>query len=530
MVVDQAKRLLSATNRQQTVAGAAVFISVAYLASRLLGFLRDRILFSHFGIGPETSAYYAAFRLPELLFTLLVSGAFAVAFIPVLTEHLAKDQKDTAWRVTSSLLNLLVVGTIIGSIIIILFAEPLTTLITPGFNAYTHSLAVDLTRIMAVTPVLFAVSSVLGSVQQAFNRFVFFALAGVMYNLGIIAGIVLFSNSLGIYGAAYGVLIGVTLQALLQWVGLYGLGFKYRPEISWHLKGVRQTLKLMVPRSIDQGIDQINYSVETIIGSTVSVGAIGQFSLANNLKNVPLVLIGSSIATAVFPKLSAHAAAGAREELVEVYVKTARLILFLAIPSALFAVVARGYIVRLLYGFGDRATASTLGWFAGTIIFTSLFLLVSRVYFAMQDTKTPLYTSIGSIAINIALSIILSRYYGVAGLAMSASIVAVLETTALAAILRLRYGHFGHRNILRAAIPVSVAAVIMVSATYLLINRVIPLYAADKGFITLMPKFALIMLVASVSYLVPCYLLRLPEAHMLLERLRLLMQRSLNLT
>lgn len=507
-----------------------MFISGAYLLSRLLGLLRDRLLVSHFGIGPELSAYNAAFRLPELLFTLLVSGAFAVAFIPVLTEHLSKEDKDTAWRITSSLLNLLVVGTVIGSMLIILLADPLTTLITPGFNAYTHSLTVDLTRIMAITPILFAISSVLGSVQQAFNRFAIFALAGVMYNVGIITGIILFSNSLGIYGAAYGVLIGVVLQALLQWFGLYGLGFKYRPEISWRLAGVRQTLKLMVPRSIDQGIDQINYSVETIIGSTVSTGAIGQFALANNLKNVPLVLIGSSISTAVFPRLAARASAGAREELVETYVKTARLILFLAIPSALFAVVARGYIVRLLYGFGDRATASTLGWFAGTIIFTSLFMLVSRVYYAMQNTKTPLKLSLASIPLNIILSIILSRHYGVVGLAMSASTVAVLETTALAVILRWRYGHFGHRNILRAAIPVSVAGTIMVCATYLLINRVIPLYAADRGFITLMPKFGLIVLVASVSYLVPCYLLKLPEAHMLLERLRLLMLRSLNLT
>ncbi|HEY2003752.1 MAG TPA: murein biosynthesis integral membrane protein MurJ [Candidatus Saccharimonadia bacterium] len=529
-MVDTAKRLLSATNRRQTVAGAAVFISSAYLLSRLLGLLRDRLLVAHFGIGPELSAYNAAFRLPELLFTLLVSGAFAVAFIPVLTEHLSKDEKSTAWRVTSSLLNLLVVGTVLGSVLIILLADPLTTLITPGFDAYTHSLTVDLTRIMAVTPVLFAVSSVLGSVQQAFNRFVIFSLAGVMYNIGIIIGIVMFSNTLGIYGAAYGVLIGVVLQALLQWLGLYGLGYRYRPEIALHLTGVRQTLKLMLPRSIDQGIDQINYSVETIIGSTISTGAIGQFALANNLKNVPLVLIGSSIATAVFPRLAARAAAGARQELVEVYVKTARLILFLSIPSALFAVVARGYIVRLLYGFGDRATASTLGWFAGTIIFTSLFMLVSRVYYSMQNTKTPLKLSLASIPLNIFLSFLLSRHYGVVGLAMSASIVAILETTALAAILRWRYGHFGHRNILGATLPVGVAGIIMACATYLLINRFIPLYASDRGFITLMPKFLALVLTATVTYMVPCYLMRLSEAHMILGRLRLLMQKSLNLT
>jgi putative peptidoglycan lipid II flippase len=528
-MVDKAKRFLDATNRKQTVAGAAIIISGAYLLSRLLGLLRDRLLVAHFGIGPELSAYNAAFRLPEFLFVLLVSGAFAVAFIPVLTQHLERDDREVAWRVTSTLLNLLVLGTIAGGLLIVVFAGPLTTLITPGFDQTTHDLTVQLTRMMAITPVMFAISSVLGSVQQAYNRFFFFALAGVLYNIGIIIGIVLFADSFGIYGAAWGVILGVLLQALVQILGLYGLGFKYRPLLSLQLAGVRKTLRLMVPRSIDQGIDQINYSVETVIGSTVSVGAIGQFALANNLKNVPLVLIGSSITTAVFPRLAARAT-GAREGLVQAYVQTARLILFLAIPSALFAIVARGYIVRLLYGFGDAATANTLGWFAGTIVFTSLFMLVTRVYYAMQDTKTPLYLSLGSIPLNLALSFLLSRHYGVVGLAMSASFVAALETTLLMLILRYRYGHFGGRRILRSAMPMALAGVIMASAVYLLIQRVVPLYAIDQGFSTLAPKFLLIVVVAAVSYLVPCYAMRLPETNFVFTRVRDMMMRSFNLT
>ena len=416
-MVNKAKRLLGVANKGQTVGTAAFIISGAYLLSRMLGLFRDRLLSTHFGVGPEVSAYYAAFRLPELLFTLLVSGAFAVAFIPVLTEHLQKDERETAWRITSSLLNLLVLATLAGGVLIIVFAGPLTTLITPGFDKQTHDIAANLTRIMAITPMMFAISSVLGSVQQAFNRFVFFALAGTFYNVGIILGIIFLAPNHGIYGAAWGVVIGVVLQALVQSLGLAGLGYRYRPVMSLRLKGVRQTLKLMLPRSIDQGIDQINYSVETIIGSFVSPNAIAQLSFANNLKNVPLVLIGSSITTAVFPRLAARAARGERQRLIETYVQTGRLILFLAIPSAFFTVVARGYIVRLLLSFGDRATASTLGWFAGTIIFTSLYMLVSRIFYALQDTKTPLKLSLLSIPFNMILSYLLSRHFGVAGLA-----------------------------------------------------------------------------------------------------------------
>jgi putative peptidoglycan lipid II flippase len=529
-MVTAAKRLLSRANRQQSVGHAAILISLAFLLSSLLGLFRQRLLVAHFGIGPELSAYYAAFRLPDLLFTLLVTGGFAVSFIPVFNQYMEKDKQEEAWRVTATLLNLMVIGTLLGGVLLIIFASPLTTLITPGFDPHTHALATNITRIMAITPMLFAVSSVLGSVQQAFNRFVFFSLAGTIYNLGIIFGIVFFTGHLGVYGAAWGVVLGVAAQALAQWLGLYGLGFKYRPVLMVRLAGVGRILRLMIPRSIDQGIDQINYSVETVIGSTISTGAIGQFALANNLKNLPLILIGTSISTAVFPKLAARAAAGQMEQLIEGYVKTARLILFLAIPSALFAVVARGYIVRLLYGFGDAATANTLGWFAGTIIFTSFFMLVSRVFFAMQDTKTPLYTSIASIPLNIGLSIILAKYYGVSGLAMAASIVAVFETLLLVVILHRRHRNFGEITILKAAIPMALAGLIMASVVYVLINRVVPLYATDKGFLVLLPKFLFITVVAVITYMLPCMFLRLGEAHEVVGRLRDLMARATSLT
>ena len=525
-MVNQARKFLGRANAKQTLANATLLISGAYLLSQLLGLLRTRLLVAHFGASETLSAYYAAFRLPELLFTLLVSGAFAVAFIPVLTEHLEKDQQDEAWRVTSSLLNLLVLATLIAGACIIIFAGPLTSIISPGFSPATHAMTVQLTRIMAVTPMLFAISSVLGSIQQTFNRFAVFSLAGVIYNLGIIFGIVIFVGYWGIYGVAWGVVLGGVLQALLQWLGLYGLGFKYRPIIQLKLKGVRTTLKLMLPRGIDQGIDQINYSVETVIGSLVGPSAIAQLAIANSLKNVPLVLIGSSITTAVFPTLAARASSGQQERLIEAYVQTARLILFLAIPAALFALVARGYIVRLLIGFGDIATANTLGWFAGTIVFTSLFMLVSRVYYAMQDTKTPLYLSLASIPLNILLSFYFSRIYGVVGLAMSASLVAALETTSLGVILRLRHGRFGEGQIFRGAWRMMIAGAIMIGIVYPVIAVVLPLYAGDEGFITLVPKFLAIFAVAIVSYLVPCYLLRLNEAKIVAGRTREIIKRS----
>src|SRR3954468_24227590 len=152
-------KLLDRANQRNTVGMAAFLISMSYLASRLLGLFRDRLLATHFGIGAQIDAYTAAFRLPELLFTLLVSGAFAVAFIPVLSEHLVKDDREEAWKLTSSLLTLLVVGTIVVAVVLFIFADPITThLVAPGYHDFRHNLTVHMTRIMLATPVLFAIS------------------------------------------------------------------------------------------------------------------------------------------------------------------------------------------------------------------------------------------------------------------------------------------------------------------------------------------------------------------------------------
>lgn len=523
--------LLTRLNRRATsVSAAAVVISLSYLASRLLGLLRDRLLVAHFGIGPLADAYTAAFRLPELLFTLLVSGALAVAFIPVFTEHIEEDKPEEAWELASTMLNLLAFITLIVAVIAFALAGPLTTLVAPGFDPSRHQLTVDLTRIMLVTPFLFAISSLLGSVAQAFNRFLVFALASVFYNLGIIFGIVFLSPTQSIYGVAWGVVIGAALQAALQIIGLAGLGYRYRLSLSFGRTDVRKVVTLMIPRSFDQGIDQLNYIIETVIGSRLSTGSLAALYYANNLKNVPLVLIGNSIATAAFPRMAARAAQGAHENLIKGFVMNARLILFLVIPSGVVTVIMRGYIVRLLYGFGDPTTANTLGWFVGTIVFQALFFLVARMYYALKDTKTPLYTSLGAIVINVFLSYTLSAKYGVVGLAMAQSVVAGLETIALVAILQHRLGQIGMAEIWRGFTRMLISGAIMGGVTYILVAQVWPLYRADVGFRVVGPKFFAIVTISLLSYVLPCYLLDLREARQSYRKLKEQVTKPLNLT
>ena len=523
-------KLLKKANVQTTVGLSAAIISASYLMSRLLGLFRDRLLISTFGKGMALDAYNAAFTLPDLLFTLLVSGAFAVAFIPVFSEYLKKDDKKEAWDIAASLLNILVVGTIGVAILVEIFAVPITKFLFHGFNEQTLQLTINLTRIMLITPTLFAISSVWGSIQQAHHRFVLYAVASVFYNIGIIFGIIVFSKHYGIYGVAWGVILGTALQALVQLAGLSGLGYKWRPIISFKLKGVTRTLKLIVPRAIDQGVDQINYAVEKSIGSALAAGSITSFTYANNLRNVPLSLIGSAITVAVFPRLAEQSTEKSKTKLIESFVHTARLILFLSIPAAIMSVAARGYIVRLLYGFGDVDTANALGWFAASIVFTSLFFLVSRVFYAMQDTKTPLFISIASVGLNIFLSYHLSRSMGITGLAAAASLVSGIETLVLMAILRKRIGSIGEKSIFGSLIRMSAAGLIMAVTVRYMVRTALPLYSADLGFATIAPKFIIIILVAVVAYLVPCYLLRLKEAKTMVHRMIDTILRPLNLT
>jgi putative peptidoglycan lipid II flippase len=382
---------------------------------------------------------------------------------------------------------------------------------------------------MLLTPIFFAISSVFGSIQQAKGRFLIYSLASVLYNIGIIFGIIVFARHWGIYGVAWGVVLGTILQALLQWGGLIGLGVRYRPILRLRLKPVRRVLWLMVPRAIDQGIDQINFVIEKAIGSTLAVGSVTAYTLANNLKNVPLSLIGGAITTAVFPRLSANVADGKKEAMADDVSRTARFILFLSLPSAAFVIVARGYIVRLLYGFGNVATANALGWFAGTIVFASLFFLVARIFFAYQDTKTPLIVSLITIGINVYLSFALSHRYGVSGLAMAGSIIDAFETVVLVAILQRRRIPIGLGRIISGSWRMVVAALAMGIALYELIHYATPLYATDKGFFVVAPKFTLIVVVAGAVYGGVCYLLRLKEAGWFLRRVRELLSRPLGL-
>ncbi len=486
---------------------------MAFFLSRLLGLVRDRLLATNFGIGAQTDAYTAAFRIPDLLFTLLVSGAFAVSFIPVFVGFLERDKQEEAWKVANIALTLMMCATLVLGVMAFIFAPQLVHLITPGFDPARQEMTIHLTRIMLITPFLFGLASVFGAIQQAYNRFLLFALSSIFYNVGIIIGITVLAKwfSPSIYGVAWGVVLGTAIQAFLQIFGLIGLGYKFGFKFEFWHPSIRKIVKLMIPRSLDLAVDQFNTIVETIIGSRLITGSLTSYYYANNLRNVPIGLFGQAIATAAFPSLIRASKSSDKSRLPKTIVQNVRLLAFLTIPAAAIAIVLRGYIIRLLFGFGSGLTGNVLGLLAPTIVAVSIYFLIARVFYALEDTRTPLATSVCAIALNVGLSLYLSKRYGVAGLAAALSIVSVFELTALTLLLRRKIGPYGLDNILRGVGLISLASFGMAVAVRAMVYYVLPLRVGDQGFRILAPKFTVICLVGIATYVILSRLLRIRE-------------------
>ena len=311
------KSLVSKANTKLTVQFAAVILASSTLLSSLLGFLRDRLLNSYYLDTYPTGidAYTVAFTIPDFMFFILVSGALSVTFIPVFNQRMSKNNKKSAWELSTSILNLLALLTLVTSILIIIFAEPLVKYVVgPGLSESSRALAVSMMRVIAINPFLFAIATVISSVQQAVGRFTFSALAPAIYNIGIIIGTLFFTDGITIFGAqifeggimgvALGVALGSVLQLLVAVVGLIGIGFDYRFKIYWKNKGFRQVLKLLPARSLDQGIDYVNSIVETNLASRMAPGTVRAYQQSLTLHMMPVNLVGVAISTAFFPNLT----------------------------------------------------------------------------------------------------------------------------------------------------------------------------------------------------------------------------------
>jgi putative peptidoglycan lipid II flippase len=534
MAKGRVRSVVARANGKLSLQWAAVLLSSSTLISSLLGIYRDRLLnglyLDSYAVGID--AYTVAFTIPDFMFFILVSGALSVSFIPVFNQRLAKGNKKSAWALSSSLVNFMAVVTLIASILIMIFADPLVRYVVgPGLDESGRALAISMMRIIAVNPFLFAVATVISSMQQAVGRFTFLALAPTIYNIGIIIGAQFFTDGIkifgwqvfegGIMGVALGVVLGSIMQLIVSSIGLLGLGFDYRAKISWKNKGFRQVLRLLPARSLDQGIDYFNGLVETNLASHMADGTIRAYQQASALSLMPVNLIGVAISNAAFPRMTERLSEG-RTDLFRTELRSVlRWIIWLALPIATITYFTRGFIVTFIKNGGNALIAGLLGALVLAILFRTIYHIAARSFYAQQDTRTPLYVSIFSIGLNIFLAVLFTQSlgWGAYGLAWAQSIVAVIEVAILFVILYKRIPNLIDRAFLHAISRMISASGLMALVTYLTV-QLLQLQNDDMSFLATFPKFGIIVVVSFVAYVWLSLVLKLPEAKPVVGRAR----------
>ena len=528
-------------NQRLNVKLAATIMASSTLLSSLLGFFRDRLLNSAYmpskngalaGYPVGLDAYTAAFMVPDFMFAVLVSGALSVTFIPVFNERWVKGNKQSAWQISSSMINFMALITMAASVLIIIFADPLMKyLIAPGLSESGHALAVSMMQVIAVNPFIFAVAAVIASIQQAVGRFMFCALAPMLYNVGIIIGTVWFTGGVnlfgwqifdgGIMGVALGVVLGSFLQLIVSAVGLAGLGFDYNFKIYWRNKGFRKVLSLLPARSVDQGMDYVVSLVEVNLASRLVDGTVRAYQQALTLHMMPINLIGVAISNAAFPQLTEHLGEGRNDLFQKDLRSLLRIIFWMALPVSVVIFFTRGYVVHFIRNGGNQLIAGILGCLVVAILFRTIYHMAARAFYARQDTKTPLYISIFSITLNIILAIVLSMVLkmGAYGLAWAQSTVAVLEVVVLLAVMNRQMPKLFDMTFVRAIFKMILAGIVTGVVCYIGV-LVLPFRYHDDSFFSAFPKFVIISLVSFGAYAAASKWLKLPEIDPILARLK----------
>jgi putative peptidoglycan lipid II flippase len=517
------KKLFSKQINSITI--AAGLVAFSSLASRLLGVFRDRILAGQFGAGDTLDVYYAAFRVPDFIYSLLVFGALSAGFIPILTGliknpldkikgFIGGEENREAWLFASNLLNNMILFLLFISIIGISFAPWIVKLITPGFVGEKQLLTASVTRIMFLSPLLLGISAVFGGILQSFKRFFIYSIAPIFYNIGIIIGALFFVPIWGVYGLAWGVVLGAFMHMSIQLPAAHILGYRYKFTLGWKTQAMRQLYRMMIPRTMSLAISQINLMVITVIASGLVSGSLTIFNFANNLQIFPVGIFGISFAIAAFPVLAANAFD--RKKLAENFSLTVRQILFFIIPSMVLLLTLRVQIIRVVLGSGKFdwqdtiLTMQTLGYFALSLFAQSLIPLLVRVFYARHNSKTPFLIGLFTAMVNVGLALYLAPRYGVAGLALAFSIDNILNFTILWVVLRFELEDIGEKKILISAVKFSAAAIACGLAVQGMKGVIAPWVDMDK-FWGIFAQGAAGGIFGIIVYLAVCSLLKSEE-------------------
>ncbi len=449
---------------QKTVAGGAVILGVASLLSRVLGLLRDRLLSSHFGVGPVLDSYFHAFKVPDFLFNILVLGVLSASFVPVIIEAAQKKGEAEVNRIASTVLNVLILCLSLFAVVAFIFTPDLVRLLAAGDSPEDQAMTVLFVRPMLVAVIFFAMSNVFAGLLHAKKQFVIYALAPLLYNIGIIFGIVVIVPIVGPVGLGYGVLLGAFLHAAIQIPAVVANGFRYQLIVSLRNVFVRAIFAQAPSRALALGMTQLNILILFGIAASIGDDARSIFQFADNLQHFPINIFGISLALAAFPVFSEAFASNNVNKFKKAFSESFRRIIFFLIPISVITILLRAQIVRVVYGAGafdwpaTIAVAQLLGIFAVSLTAQALIPLLARRYIEKQDTITPVIVTIFCVGVNAALAFLLAPLWGVYGIGVAYSASAILQMILLLGGLRIRHGNLDDRHIISSTMKIIIAS------------------------------------------------------------------------
>lgn len=500
------------------LAKAGLVVSGAYLVARVLGYIRVVVIGTTFGAGEDLDAFFAAFRIPDLLFQLVAAGAVASAVVPIVGGLLAKGEPARAWRVVSTLLNLMLVALLALAAAAFVWAPGLVAFITPGFTAPMLERTVELTRLMLVSPVMLALGAIATAALNADRRFAASAVAPIVYNLAIIGAAVLLSDSMGVTGLAIGVVAGSFGLLIVQVPPLFRAGFRYAPRIDLSDDQARRLLVLMGPRVLGLSASQITMVVMTSLATGVGLGAVSAFTIAFAVLQIPMGVIGIPLGIVIFPSLSRELAIGRTGNYLELVARSIRILLFVMLPIAALGMALSIFVIDLLLGYGRfdaaavRLTADTLVLFLVGLAAHATIGVLARAFYARQDTRTPVIAAILAVVINTTLGAVLVGQLGLPALGLAIAIGAWVEAILLLVVFKRREPAFDVVGILGVGLRSLVAAAGAAGVAWLTWHAVgdsTPAVPIAK--LAIFVEAALATVLGGLTYLAIALALRIPE-------------------
>ncbi len=514
-------------SEQNHIGKATVVIAVFSLLAKILGLARDAVFSHTFGAGPVIDSYFAAFRIPDFIYNLLILGTFSVAFIPVFSEYLLKN-KDKADKLASSIINSTLLMVLGLTALAYIFIDPLVSAIAPGFDHEKFELTKTFTKIFLLSPIFLTLSSIVSSMLNTHKRFAWVALAPVFYNLSIIFGVLVLYPKFGTIGVAIGVTLGAFLHFIIQVPQIIKVGFKYSFGIDRTDRGFVKFWKLYWPRVFSMGTEQVTALIITVFGSFLGAGALAGFYYANNLQSVFLGIFAVSFAISIFPVLSDMYNQKNEQGFKDVLAKTTIQILFFIIPLSILLLVLRAQVVRLVLGIGEstsfsfsdtRLVAESLGLFCISLFAQSLIPLFNRAFYAMQNTVIPVVIGLITIAANILITYYLVGKLGIAGMALSFSITNILNLTLLLMELHYKMGSIHDEYLIINTLKITIGSLIAGATAYVSLYALAPLVGTNTYW-GILVQGSLSAALGIAAYLLSGLLLGLHETRNLVKLLR----------